>query len=243
MACYTEQTIGTVDSCIKPQEFDKMCDYKSNTPFKNLQGPPSDSKIKEYWNNGSVKAPLKNCALTFTEYMSFLSQKKGSNMIKKTGNIPSGNSYSGTGNGLNNPINISRGDISKKYGGNSAKIMSDGQPCAIFKDMLHGLAASMHFYIDKYHGQNICQLNNRQQGYVELDGKEMHDCIGMAALRLRWVTNNCNKTGIKPNEQLDLKDKDTLFICINAASLSENGITFQRNFLESAYALVPQNLK
>jgi hypothetical protein len=229
-------------TCMKPQEFDKLCNYSSNKPFANLPGPPSDSKIKTYWKNGSVKAPLKT-ALTFTQYISWLTIPVGSKMIKKNGNIPSGDGYTGKGNGLNNPINISYSKLSQQYGGNSAKKMADGQRAAIFPNMLNGLAAGMHYFIINYHGKNTCQLNNQQQGYVSLDGKEVHDCIGMAALRLRWVTNNCKKTGLKPYEQLNLKDKETLFNFINSASSIESGLTFQRGFLERAYNKLPSNLK
>ena len=229
-------TSGT-NTCIKPQEFDKMCDYSSSKPFQNLQGPPSNSKIKTYWSKGWVKAPLKNCALTFTQYVAWQAIPKGSQMITKRGSYREGDGYTGTGNGLLNPINISVGKVSKQYGGNSGKLMADKQYCAKFPDMLHGLAAAMHFYIESYHGQNVCQLNNRQQGFLENDEKKQHDCIGMAALRLRWVTEKCHKMGIKPNEQLNLKDKETLFLAVSAAASNENGLTFQRGFLERAYAL------
>ena len=232
-----------VSSCIKPQEFDAMCNYKSNTPFENLQGPPSNSKIKLYWSKGWVKAPLKNCALTFTEYMSWQSMPIGSQMVTKTANIPSGDYYIGTDNGLNNPINISVGKISKMYDGNRESIRSDGQKAAVFPDMKRGLAAAMHFYIENYHGKNICQLNNKHQGYVSLDGTQIHDCIGMAALRLRWVTNNCQQMGLKPYEQLNLKDKNTLFASINSAANIENKLLFHLQFLEGAYALLPFYLR
>ena len=235
---------NSVESCIKPQEFDNLCDYNSSRPFANLVGPPQNSKIKEYWENGDVKAPLANCALTFTEYMSWQSMPKGSNMVTKSGNIPSGNGYTGKGNGLNNPINISFGKISKTYWGDkSQKKMADGQMAAVFPDMVSGLAAAMHWYVENYHGLNMCQLNNRHQGYVSLDGKEIHDCVGMAALRLRWVTNNCKQTGVKPDQQLNLKDKKTLFTMVNSASKVENGLTFQQGFLEEAYKKIPIYLK
>ena len=245
MSCYNNSVgnNGTTlvyngnDACVSPNDFDKYCNYSTNKPFSNIPGPPSNSKIKTYWNRGDVKAPLKS-VLTWNQYLSYQSIPKGSKMITKRGNIPSGNSYTGKGNGLNNPINLSCGKISKLYGGNSSKKMADGQKNAIFPDMKSGLAASMHFYIDSYHGQNMCQLNNRQQGYFSKDCSEMHDGYGMAALRLRWVTHNCQKTGIRPEEQLNLKDKETLFTVVSSAASAENGLTFQRGFLESAYAMV-----
>lgn len=224
-------------ACLSPQEFDSKVDYNSNQPFKNLQGPPNNSKIETYWKRGDVKAPIK-LILTFSQYVSYQGIPKGSKMITKSSNIPSGNSYTGKGNGLNNPINLSCGKISKLYGGNSVKVMADGQKNAVFSNMKNGLAAAMHFYIDFYHGQNMCQLNNRQQGYYSKDCSDIHDGIGMAALRLRWVTHNCKKTDIKPYEQLNLKDKNTLFTVVNAAASVENGLIFQKGFLEDAYSLV-----
>lgn len=247
MACYTKENNttlefanGSVDggqACLSPQEFDSKVDYNSNQPFKNLQGPPSGSKIQTYWKRGDVTGPGK-IDLTFAQYVGYQNIPKGSKMITKNGNIPEGSSWTGKGNGLNNPINLSCGKISKLYGGNSAKTMADGQKNAIFSDMKNGLAAAMHFYIDVYHGLNMCQLNNRQQGYYSKDCSDIHDGVGMTALRLRWVTHNCKKTGIKPDEQLNLKDKETLFTVVSASASAENGLVFQRGFLESAYALV-----
>lgn len=231
---------GSVDGgqpCLSPQEFDSKVDYNSGNPFKNLQGPPNNSKIKIYWQRGDVKERIK-LKLTFSQYVSYQGIPKGSKMITKNSNIPSGSSYTGKGNGLNNPINLSYGKISKLYGGNSVKTMADGQKNAVFPDMKKGLAAAMHFYIDSYHGQNMCQINNRQQGYYSQDCSEMHDGVGMAALRLIWVTHNCKKMDIKPDEQLNLKDKNTLFTVVSAAAAIENGLKFQKGFLEEAYALV-----
>lgn len=224
-------------SCVSPQEFDSMVDYNSKQPFKNLQGPPVGSKISIYWKRGDVTAPG-NIILTLTEYVKYQSIKVGSQMTTKSMNIPSGNSYTGKGNGLNNPVNLSCGSISKLYGGNESHTMSDGQKNAKFPNMESGVAAAMHFYIETYHGKNVCQVNNQHQGYFSQDCKDIKDGIGMAALRLRWVSHNCSKLNLKPNEQLNLKDKETLFAFISSTSYSENGITLQRGLLEKAYAMV-----
>lgn len=238
MSCYSTSSAVVVsgDSCISPQQFDSMVDYNSTSPFSQLNGPSSDSKIKTYWNRGDVKAKVSSkLVLTWSEYISYQSLK---NMVTKSITIPSGNSYIGKGNGCNNPTNVSLGKISKLYGGTTSKKMSDGQKNAVFPNMESGLATSMHFYIEQYHGKNLCQLNNQHQGYYTKDCTEIHDGIGMAALRLRWVTDNSKRVGIKPNEQLNMKDKETLYAMVSSGAKSENGLTFQRGFLDKAYALV-----
>lgn len=222
-------------------QVDAYIDFNSNKPFERLPGPPPDSKILAYWKRGDVKAPIK-LALTFGQYLAAQKIPKGGNLQKIRYTGPMGDSYSGKGNGLNNPTNLSLSKWSKLYGGNSSKKMADGQNNAVFNSMFDGLCASMHFIIDQYHGRNICQLNNQHQGYVNQDGPAMHDVFGMAALRLRWVTNKCKSMGIAPEVQPDLRDPDTLFMLVNAMSKSENSLTFGRDMLMKAYNRVKNNI-
>ena len=217
---------------------DKYIDYNSNDPFRNLPNPPQNSKILTYWKRGDVKAKIK-LGLTFSDYIKAQKLPIGQNLKRLRFSGNSGNGYKGKGNGLNNPINLSYGNIAKMYNSISSKKMSDGQNNAVFSNIVDGLAASMHFIIKEYHGKNLCQLNNKHQGYVNLDSvpppKGIGDPFGMASLRLQWVTHQCRKTGIGPFDQLDLKDKDTLFELTNSMSRIENGMTFERGLLEQAY--------
>lgn len=240
MTCYGNNGLSTFDtsgkkSCISGPDFDKYCNYNSNTPFASLHGPPNNSKIKKYWSRGDVKAPLK-CILTWSQYLSYQQMKVGSNLGTAKKDIKNGNGYTGKINaGTNNPGNLSYGDLTKSYGATKTKTVSDGVKLAVFPDMAHGLAAMMAYIVKKFNGLNVCQINNTYQGFYTQDESSMHDCIGFAALRLRWVTGVCNSIGIKPYVQLNLNDKETLFAVINGVAGRENGLTFQRGLLESAY--------
>lgn len=224
-----------------PKEIDALIDFNSEYPFAKfaLYGPPADSNIKIYWNGPSHGFLNHKCRLklTFSQYISACAKQKGTNLQTIQANIPEGNSYTGKGNGLNNPTNLSYCDLAKAFGSTGAKIMSDKQKNAVFPDMLHGLAANMVFLYRSYHGQNVCHMNNRHQGYVNKD----KDRLGMAALRLRWVSGMMNDLGISdPGINFNLNDKNTLFAFVNGMSKRENSLRFQRGMLESAYNLAKQ---
>lgn len=226
-------------ACINPAEFDKMVDYNSKNPFKNLKRPPNPQD-STYWDKGWVTAPA-NLKITFSQYIEYQKKKVGENMKTYVcTKIPSGSSYTGKGNGRNNPINVSMNEKSKKYGVTKSSTSSSGRQNAIFPDMKHGLAFAMAFYVHNHNGKNLCQLNNSMQGFYENDEKVKRDCVGMTALRLRWISNYVINTGIEPNEQLNMNDKETLFALMYGVALNENGVTFQRGFLESAYQLYRQ---
>lgn len=220
---------------------DSYIDYNSDNPFARLPGPPAGSKIALYWANGSVKSKGR-VLLTFSQYMQYAAMSTGTSLTRIPFTGPAdntGDSWSGKGNGRNNPVNISYGALAKKWGSTGSRKAADGQPCAVFDNMKHGLCASMEFLMNEYHGQNICQINNRHQGYVKNDAvpppKGIGDPLGMAALRLKWVTHQCNKTGLRPFQQLDMRDKDTIFQLTNAVSKNENGFTFGYKYLDDAY--------
>lgn len=135
-------TVVSGASCVSPNDFDSLCNYNSNRPFANLPGPTSDSKIKTYWKRGDVTYPLK-CKLTWNEYISYQKIPIGTKL--GTTSLQTFSSSGKKGNGLNNPVNLSYGDIAKMYGSTGSKTMSDGQKNAVFPDIESGLAAAMHF--------------------------------------------------------------------------------------------------
>jgi hypothetical protein len=227
---------------LAPSEYDKYIDYNSDDPFANLPGPPEGSGILKYWNRGDVRSKGK-LRLTWGTYLAATKMGIGGSLVTRPFTGPAGDIATGRGNGLNNPINLSFGTIAKKYGATGFKVMADKQKNAIFPSLVNGLAASMHFYIAEYHGKNVCQLNNQQQGFyvndsIPVSQRGIGDPLGMAALRLRWVTSKMNSLNISATDQLNLHDRDTLYASVAAAAKIENGMIFGRQFLDKAYALV-----
>ena len=104
-----------------------------------------------------------------------------------------------------------------------------------FQNMLTGLAVSMGFFEKKCNGMNICQIYNFIIGKDKHKSKKESECLIDIVLLLRFISDISRQTKIKPDEQLNLTDKETLLNIVNEWSTEVSGITFKENFLQSAY--------
>lgn len=233
-------------SCVSPEEFDKLVDYNSPTPFINLK-PPKDSKIKAYYktshlyHNYGKKTP--SITITWKQYLDYNMMTFDPSKVHEFENLFCASKGKGTQKvRYNNPGNIHVGDLSRKYGGGDSGQIDVNSNLAIFPTLANGVACIMHI-LQKHDKKNICQINNSYQGYYKYDctPRGMNDGFGAAALRLNWITKLMKTLGdMKPYEFFDFTNENSVLSLTYAICAHESNCRLDEDTLRDAYKIFIQ---
>ena len=147
-------------------------------------------------------------------------------------NIAEGREYPSnktTWNKNNNPCDISHSDSDIGYKG--AGTVADWQSLAKYDTPVNGIASAMRLLKRKYSNKSITEIDVWwYQWYYKADEE-----IWLSALRLKWITDQCNALNVWPHQMLDFEDPTTLKAFVAQIAVQETGTHIGRELLDQAY--------
>ena len=191
-------------------------------PFANV---PPYKWIKAY--------DLRNVKITPALNYSELSKKhewttnlNWSNITSKWREYPSNNA---TGNKNNNPCNISHSSDDIWY--NGARTVADWQSLAKYDTPVNGIASAMRLLKRKYSNKSITEIDVWGYQWYYKPNEE----IWLSALRIKWITDQCNALWVWPHKMLNFDDPTTLKSFVAQVAVVETGTHIGQQLLDEAY--------
>ena len=149
-----------------------------------------------------------------------------SNIINKRNEYPS----NGTAwNKSNNPCDISHSNSDLWY--LSYVIVADWQKLAKYDTPVNGIASAMRLLKRKYSNKSITEIN---VGWYQSYYKPNEE-IWLSALRIKWITDQCNALWVWPHQMLDFNDPTTLKSFVAQVAVLETGTHIGQKLLDEAY--------
>ena len=193
-------------------------------PFKDV--PPYKGIASYDVRNVKIKPVLDYSELTKKhEWMVTLN---GSNIKNQWNEYPSNNTK---WNRSNNPCDISHSDSDIGYKG--ASKVADWQALARYDTPLHGIASAMRLLKRKYSNKSITEIDVWWYQWYYKANEE----IWLSALRLKWITDQCNALWVWPHQMLDFNDPTTLKSFVAQVAVLETGTNIWQKLLDDAYNL------
>jgi len=149
-----------------------------------------------------------------------------SNITNKWYEYPSNRT---TWNKNNNPCDISHSGSDIWYVG-SGKV-ADGQALAKYDTPVNGIASAMRLLKNKYQNKSITEIDvGWYQWYYKVNEE-----IWLSALRIKWITDQCNALWVWPHQMLDFNDPTTLKSFVAQVAVLETGTHIGQKLLDDAY--------
>ena len=191
-------------------------------PFKDV---PPYKGIRSY--------DLRNVKMTpVLDYSELTKKHEGtvtlswSNVTNKWYEYPSNNT---TWNKNNNPCDISHSGSDIWYV-SSGKV-ADWQALAKYDTPVNGIASAMRLLKNKYHNKSITEID---VGWYQWYFKANEE-IWLSALRIKWITDQCNALWVWPHQMLDFNDPTTLKSFVAQVAVLETGTHIGQKLLDDAY--------
>lgn len=191
-------------------------------PFKDV---PPYKGIRSY--------DLRNVKITpVLDYSELTKKHEGtvtlswSNVTNKWYEYPSNNT---TWNKNNNPCDISHSGSDIWYV-SSGKV-ADWQALAKYDTPVNGIASAMRLLKNKYHNKSITEID---VGWYQWYFKANEE-IWLSALRIKWITDQCNALWVWPHQMLDFNDPTTLKSFVAQVAVLETGTHIGQKLLDDAY--------
>ncbi len=131
----------------------------------------------------------------------------------------------------NNPCDISHSDSDIGYQG--ASKVADWQALAKYDSPLHGIASAMRLLKRKYSNKSITEIDVWWYQWYYKANEE----IWLSALRIKWITNQCNALWVWPHQMLDFNDPKTFKSFVAQVAVLETGTHIGQKLLDDAYNL------
>ena len=131
----------------------------------------------------------------------------------------------------NNPCDISHSDSDIGYQG--ASKVADWQALAKYDSPLHGIASAMRLLKRKYSNKSITEIDVWWYQWYYKANEE----IWLSALRIKWITNQCNALWVWPHQMLDFNDSKTFKSFVAQVAVLETGTHIGQKLLDDAYNL------
>ena len=129
----------------------------------------------------------------------------------------------------NNPCDISHSNSDIGY--ISSNTVADGQALAKYDTPVDGIASAMRLLKNKYSNKSVTEVN---VGWYQWVYKSTED-IWLSALRIKWITDQCNALWIWPHKMLDFNDPMTLKSFVAQIAVLETGTHIGKELLDQAY--------
>lgn len=190
-------------------------------PFKDV---PPYKGIQTY--------DLRNVKMTPVLNYSELTKKHEWVVTLSGSNIAEGHEYPSNDtvwNKNNNPCDISHSNFDIGYKG--AGTVADWQALAKYDTPVNGIASAMRLLKNKYSNKSITEIDVWwYQWYYKPD-----EDIGLSALRIKWITDQCNALWVWPHQMLNLDDPTTLKAFVAQIAVQETSTRIGRELLDQAY--------
>lgn len=131
----------------------------------------------------------------------------------------------------NNPCDISHSGSDIWYLGFIT--VADWQKLAKYDSPVDGIASAMRLLKNKYKNKSITEIN---AWWYQWYYKPNED-IWLSALRIKWITNQCNALWVWPHQMLDFNDPTTLKSFVAQVAVLETGTNIGQKLLDDAYNL------
>ena len=134
-------------------------------------------------------------------------------------------------NKSNNPCDISHSGSDLWYA--SSSTVADWQSLARYNRPIDGIASAMRLLKNKYQNKSVTEIDVWwYQWYYKADEE-----IWLSALRIKWITDQCNALWIWPHQMLDFNDPTTLKSFVAQVAVLETGTKIWQKLLDDAYNL------
>ncbi len=134
-------------------------------------------------------------------------------------------------NKSNNPCDISYSGSDVWY--ISSTTVADWQSLARYNRPIDGIASAMRLLKNKYQNKSVTEIDvGWYQWYYKADEE-----IWLSALRIKWITDQCNALWIWPHQMLDFNDPTTLKSFVAQVAVLETGTKIWQKLLDDAYNL------
>ena len=184
---------------------------------------------------GIAAYDLRNVKITPVLNYSELTKKHEGVVTLSWGNIknewyeyPTNNSV---WNKNNNPCDISHSGSDLWYLGFTT--VADWQKLAKYDSPVDGIASAMRLLKNKYQNKSVTEIDVWwYQWYYKPDEE-----IWLSALRIKWITDQCNALWVWPHQMLDFNDPTTLKSFVAQVAVQETGTKIGQKLLDDAYNL------
>lgn len=132
-------------------------------------------------------------------------------------------------NKSNNPCDISHSSDDIWYVG--AKSAADWQALARYDTPVNGIASAMRLLKRKYSNKSITEIDVWWYQWYYKANEE----IWLSALRLKWITEQCNALNVWPHQMLNLDDPTTLKAFVAQVAVQETSTHIWKELLDQAY--------
>lgn len=192
-------------------------------PFKDV---PPYKNISAYDLRNVKMTPLLDYN-ELTKKHEWVATLDGSNITNQWIEYPSNDTI---WNKSNNPCDISHsvGDVGYKR---STKLR-DWQDLAIYDTPVNGIASAMRLLKRKYSNKSITEID---VWWYQWWSYEVNEEIWLSALRLKWITDQCNALWVWPHEMLNFNDPMTLKSFVAQIAVIETGTHIGKKLLDEAY--------
>lgn len=141
-----------------------------------------------------------------------------------------------TWNKSNNPCDISHSSSDIWY--RWAHTVADGQKLAEYNSPEEWIASAMRLLSRKYSNKSITEINTGGYQWYRKPEEEQW----LSALRLCWITHQCEALNVWPHEMLDFSDPTTLKAFTARIAIQETWTHIGSDMLDKAYKLAfPSN--
>jgi len=223
---HSDWTVDTWLNSWDEQKSSEVSQYKLSPweyPFKDV--PPY---------KGISKYDLRNVSMVpILDYSELVKKHEGtvtlswSNITNKWYEYPTNGTI---WNKSNNPCDISHSDNSDIWYLDSVTV-ADWQRLAKYDSPVSGIASAMRLLRNKYQNKSITEINVWwYQWYYKPDEEQW-----LSALRLKWITDQCNALNVWPHQVLNLEDPTTLKAFVAQIAVLETGTKIGQKLLDDAY--------
>ena len=134
-------------------------------------------------------------------------------------------------NKSNNPCDISHSSFDIWY--TSSGTVADWQHLAKYNRPIDGIASAMRLLKNKYQNKSVTEIDVWWYQWYYKPNEE----IWLSALRIKWITDQCNALWIWPHQMLDFNDPTTLKSFVAQVAVLETGTHIGEKLLDDAYNL------